>query len=136
MKPRRRDRISSHFVPRRKLLFICARNKIRSLTAERMLHGSPRFDVRSRGVSRTARIRLSAADIGWADQIFVMEKAHKDRMREDFAGALRGKPVVVLFIANIYEPMQPELLAILRERLAPHLTEDDDDDSEATDDLP
>lgn len=108
-------------MPRRKLLFVCARNKIRSLTAERMLQGSQHYEVRSRGVSRTARVRLGAADIGWADDIFVMEKAHKDRMKDDFLDALRGKPIVVLFIDDIYEPMQPELLAILRERLGPHL---------------
>ncbi len=122
---------------RRKLLFVCARNKIRSLTAERMFQGSPRYDVRSRGVSRTARIRLTAADIGWADQIFVMEKEHKDRMREDFAAVLRGKPVVVLFIEDIYEPMEPALLEILRERLAPHLEDDADDaDTAHNDDDP
>ncbi len=106
---------------RQKLLFICARNKIRSLSAERMLQGSPHYDVRSRGVARAARVRLTAGDIGWADHIFVMEKQHKDRMREDFADALRGKPIVVLFIEDIYEPMDPALLTILRERLAPHL---------------
>jgi predicted protein tyrosine phosphatase len=108
-------------VSRQKLLFVCARNKIRSLSAERMLQGSPHYDVRSRGVARAARVRLTAADIGWADQIFVMEKQHKDRMRQDFAEALRGKPIVVLFIDDIYEPMEAALLTILRERLAAHL---------------
>lgn len=106
---------------RRKLLFVCARNKIRSLTAERMLQASTHYDLRSRSVTRAARVRLTAADIGWADAIFVMEKHHKDRMRDDFAEALRGKQVTVLFIDDIYEPMEPALLAILRERLAPHL---------------
>jgi predicted protein tyrosine phosphatase len=104
-----------------KLLFICARNKIRSLTAERMLHGSTLYDVRSRGLARGARVRLTAGDIGWADRIFVMEKQHKDRLRAEFAEALRGKPVECLFIADVYQPMEPALLALLRERLAPHI---------------
>ena len=108
-------------LPRRKLLFVCARNKIRSLTAERMLHGSTEYEVRSRGVARGARVRLTSGDIGWADQIFVMEKQHKDRMRAEFAEALRGKPIVCLFIADIYQPMDAALLAILRERLAPQI---------------
>lgn len=104
-----------------KLLFICARNKIRSLTAERMLHGSTLYEVRSRGVARGARVRLTAGDLGWADRIFVMEKQHKDRIRAEFADALGGKPIECLFIPDDYQLMEPRLLAVLRERLLPHL---------------
>src|ERR1035437_2725353 len=44
---------------REKILFVCARNKIRSLTAEKMFSGSHLYDVKSRGVGRDARIRLA-----------------------------------------------------------------------------
>ena len=107
---------------RTKLLFVCARNKIRSVTAERILSGSALYEVRSRGLARGSRVRLTAGDLGWADQIFVMEKDHKDRLREGFAAALGRKPVTVLYIEDVYkEAMDPALQEVLRERLAQHL---------------
>ncbi len=54
---------------RPKLLFICSRNLSRSLTAERMFAGSALYDVKSRGLAKTARIRLTAADLQWADEV-------------------------------------------------------------------
>lgn len=114
---------------RPKILFICAHNLSRSLTAERMFAGSPLYDVKSRGVAREARIRLTARDLGWADQIFVMEKDHKDRIMQEHPDALRGKKVVCLFIDDIYQPMSPGLVAVLRERLEPYLTLPDPPDA-------
>ena len=107
---------------RPKILFVCAHNLSRSLTAERMFAGSLLYDVKSRGVAREARIRLTARDLGWADQIFVMEKDHKDRIMQEHPEALEGKKVVCLFIDDVYQPMSPGLVAILRERLEPYLT--------------
>ncbi len=106
---------------RKKLLFVCAQNKIRSLTAERMLAGSQLYDVKSRGVAKDARIRLTESDIGWADIIFVMEKNHKNRITKDFRSAIVGKKIICLFIEDIYDPMEEELIAVLRQKLAPHL---------------
>jgi predicted protein tyrosine phosphatase len=106
---------------RQKVLFVCARNRIRSYTAEKMFAGSPLYDVKSRGVARDARIKLSESDLRWADVVFVMEKNHKNRIAEDFRSAIAGKPVVCLFIDDIYEPMEPALIGELRQKLAPHL---------------
>jgi protein-tyrosine phosphatase len=86
-----------------------------------MFRESQIYDVRSRGVARGARVRLTAADIAWADAIFVMEKEHKDRMTENFGrDAARGK-VTCLFIEDVYEAMEESLVRELRSRLAPHL---------------
>jgi predicted protein tyrosine phosphatase len=104
----------------RKLLFVCARNKIRSLTAEKLLAHSPFYSVRSRGVAREARIKLTREDIGWADAIFVMEKNHKNRITKEFREAISGKPIVCLFIEDIYEPMEDALVEELRNKLHPH----------------
>lgn len=106
---------------RTKVLFICAQNKIRSYTAEKMFAGSRLYDVKSRGVAKDARIKLTAADLRWADLIFVMEKNHKNRIGKEFRDEIAGKKIVVLFIEDIYEPMEESLLAILRQQLAPHL---------------
>jgi predicted protein tyrosine phosphatase len=44
---------------RKKVLFVCARNKMRSFTAEKMFSGSMLYNVKSRGVAKDARIRLT-----------------------------------------------------------------------------
>lgn len=108
-------------VSREKVLFICARNKIRSYTAEKMFSGSALYDVKSRGVAKDARIKLTATDLRWADLIFVMEKKHRDRIAEEFREEIAGRKIVVLFIEDIYEPMEESLIAMLRRQLAPHL---------------
>ncbi len=50
-----------------------------------------------------------------------MEKDHQDRIRSEFRAAAAGKKLVCLHIDDVYEPMAPELVALLRERLSPHL---------------
>jgi predicted protein tyrosine phosphatase len=75
---------ASNVTHRKKVLFVCAQNRIRSYTAEKMLAGSQLYDVKSRGVAKDARIKLTEADIRWADIIFVMEKDHKNRIAKFF----------------------------------------------------
>ena len=57
-----------------RVLFVCSRNQWRSPTAERVFAGREGLETRSRGVSRTARRRLSRADVAWADVILVMDR--------------------------------------------------------------
>ena len=106
---------------REKLLFVCSRNRIRGLTAEKLLDGHPLYEARSAGTENGARIRVTAGHIGWADRIFVMEKRHKTRLQEKFHQDLAGKPLVVLFVPDEYEALAEDLFAILRARLTPHL---------------
>jgi predicted protein tyrosine phosphatase len=106
---------------RTKVLFVCAQNKIRSYTAEKMFSGSQFYDVKSRGVAKDARIRLTEADIAWADLIFVMEKNHKNRITKEYRSAVIGKKIVCLFIEDIYVPMEAGLVDELRQKLAPYL---------------
>ena len=103
------------------LLFICSRNQVRSLTAERLFDGSTDYRARSAGTQPQARIRITAGMIGWADLIFVMERSHLRRMEERFADALEGKQVVCLNIPDDFEYGQPELIAELESRLTPFL---------------
>ncbi len=107
-----------------KLLFICSRNEIRSLTAERMFAGSPRYQARSAGTQPQARIRVTEGLIGWADLVFAMERSHVDRLRERFPEAIAGKPVYCLRIPDDFEFMQPELISALAAALPGHLGED------------
>ena len=62
---------------RLKVLFVCAMNRQRSVTAERIYRNDARLDVRSAGVRSEARRRVSEKDLLWADVVFVMEREHK-----------------------------------------------------------
>ena len=107
---------------RKKLLFICSRNRWRSPTAEKLFDGVDGMQARSAGTEPGARIRVTAGLLGWADVIFVMEKKHLRRLREKFAGELAPKAVVCLRIPDDYQFMQPELVALLQAAVLPHLT--------------
>lgn len=104
-----------------KLLFICSRNRIRSLTAEWIFDGIPGFQVRSAGTQPEARIVATSSHIGWADIIFVMEKSHLAKLRQKFAETLAEKRVVTLHIPDDHQFMQPELIDESRAKLAGHV---------------
>jgi predicted protein tyrosine phosphatase len=101
-----------------KMLFVCSRNRRRSLTAEKMMAGVPGYDARSAGTQPQARIVVTEGMIGWADLIFVMEKSHLADLRRKFPEAMAGKEVVTLLIPDDFEFMQPELVEELTGRLS------------------
>ena len=98
----------------RKLLFICSRNRWRSLTAEKIFQGMPGFAAKSAGTEPRARIRVNEGHIGWADIIFVMECKHADYLQEKFPDALAGKPLHNLRIPDDFEFMDAALVEMLR----------------------
>jgi predicted protein tyrosine phosphatase len=104
-----------------KLLFVCSRNRKRSLTAERIFAGRPGWEVRSAGTQPEARIVVTESHLGWADVIFVMERSHANRLRQRFGAALEGKTIRSLNIPDDYECMQPELIDELETKVAWHL---------------
>lgn len=104
-----------------KILFLCSRNKWRSLTAEKIFHGTNGYDVRSAGTENNARIRVTSGHIGWADIIFVMEKKHLRRIQEKFGDLLNGKKVIVLGISDDYTFMDEELIEILKSRVSEYI---------------
>jgi predicted protein tyrosine phosphatase len=57
--------------------------------------------------------RLTAADVAWADVIFVMKPTHKRRLTDLFPAELAARPINVLDIPNEYQFMDPELIALL-----------------------
>lgn len=100
------------------LLFVCSRNQWRSPTAEGLLRNHPAYQARSAGTSEKARIKLSHKLVAWADVLIVMERRHRDILRERFAAELAGKRVVVLDIPDLYGFNDPELVELLKEKLA------------------
>lgn len=92
------------------ILFICSRNQWRSPTAEEIYKNYSGISVRSAGTEPSARIKLSAKNILWADIIFVMEKRHKARLVERFPNDIEDKQIVILDIPDEYNFMDLELI--------------------------
>jgi predicted protein tyrosine phosphatase len=105
----------------KKILFVCSRNKWRSLTAEKIYAGFPGYAVRSAGTEPGARIRITEGHVGWADIIFVMEKRHTQRLQDKFPEALIGKRIICLHIPDDYACLDPELIQLLKDRLAEYI---------------
>ncbi|MFZ2964201.1 MAG: hypothetical protein WA006_05895 [Rhodoglobus sp.] len=66
-------------------------------------------------------LRLSGDQVQWADLIVVMEKSHREKLKRAFPRQLAGKRVACLDIPDDYAFMQPELVALLEERMAKYL---------------
>ena len=104
-----------------KLLFVCSRNKKRSLTAEKIFGGLT-YDVRSAGTESGSRVRITEGHIGWADWISSSwKKKHLQVLRSKYADALQGKNVVSLHIPDDFEYMDEELVEILQQRVSEHI---------------
>jgi len=104
-----------------KVLFVCSRNRLRSLTAESIFNGRNDHEVRSVGTEEGARIRITPGHIGWADLIFVMEKAHRNKLNRKFRAHLKGKRVICLDIPDQYDFMDPALVTLLNMKVPRHL---------------
>jgi predicted protein tyrosine phosphatase len=103
------------------LLFVCSKNKWRSPTAESIFKNHDFYKVKSAGTSDSARIRISESHIKWADLIFVMEKKHKQIIKEFYADSIEGKEIIILDIEDEYQFMDPELVEIINLSVRPYL---------------
>lgn len=104
------------------ILFVCSRNKWRSRTAETIFKNSQHHRVKSAGTESEARIKVTREHIKWADLIFVMEKRHKERLRQKFGSLTDDKEIITLDIPDDYKYMDAELIEILETSVIPYLT--------------
>ncbi len=106
-------------VPRKiHVLFVCAMNRQRSVTAERIYRNDQRLEVRSAGVASDAERRVSGKDLLWADVVYTMERSHKRRIIEQFRD-LELPPIKTLDIPDDFEVMSSTLVGILHSLLDP-----------------
>lgn len=103
------------------LLFICSRNNWRSPTAEAIYSNVNGIQVKSAGTEPSAKTRVSAKQLEWAEMIFVMEKKHKERLNQKFGALVRNKKIIVLDIPDEFEYMDPELIAAIQIAVNPYL---------------
>lgn len=104
-------------MPTKRLLFVCSENRLRSPTAEAVFNEYENVDAIGAGTNSDAETPVSGDLIEWADVILVMEKTHKNKIGKKYNALLKGKPLLVLDIPDIYEYMQPELIQLLKARV-------------------
>lgn len=103
-----------------RILFVCAMNQWRSPTAEAIYRNDARLEVRSAGVRAEAKCRLTAADVTWADAIFVMEHKHKAWILERFRDQKLPR-IIALDIPDDFTFLDPELQRLLRAAVDPEI---------------
>ena len=102
-------------------LFVCTQNRLRSPTAEEVFSRYPGVECASAGVHESANVPLDIELISWAEIIFVMESAHRNKVSKRFRKYLDGKRLVVLNIPDEYEYMDPALVKLLERKVGPLL---------------
>ena len=101
----------------RRVLFICSQNRLRSPTAEQVFASYPGVECASAGTNHDADNPLTPELIEWAEIIFVMEKAHRNKVTSTFRQYLANKRVICLDISDEYEYMDPELIRLLNAKV-------------------
>lgn len=105
----------------RNVLFVCARNRLRSPTAEQVFADWPGIETASAGIQADADTPLTPELLAWADLIFVMERRHRSKLSATFKRHLGGKRVVCLGIPDDYAFMAPALVERLLRTVPAHL---------------
>lgn len=100
------------------VLFLCGMNRWRSPTAEQIFSEHPGVETCSAGLNPGADNPLTPELLEWADLIFVMERAHKEKLSRAFKPHLLGKRVICLNIPDNYKFMDPALVKLLRTKVS------------------
>ena len=102
----------------KKLLFVCSENRLRSPTAEAVFSKYDGIEAIGAGTNNDAETPVSGDLIEWADIILVMEKTHRNKISKKYKELLKDKRLVVLEIPDNFECMQPELIQLLKTKVA------------------
>ncbi len=101
-----------------KVLFVCRANVARSPMAEavfREIAGHRDHTVRSAGIAPSATRRLTTREVAWADVLVVMEEAHLAVIQKRWPRHVAK--VTVLGIPDDYDPDEPDLRELIRDRI-------------------
>lgn len=99
------------------MLFVCSQNRLRSPTAEQVFASHPAISVASAGTNNDAENPLTSELVRWADMIFVMEKAHRNKLQKRFKSDLKDARIVCLDIPDEYEFMDKGLVRLLKAKV-------------------
>jgi predicted protein tyrosine phosphatase len=102
-------------------LFVCSQNRLRSPTAEQVFANWPGIATASAGLNHDAENPVTPELLEWADVVFVMERAHRNKLSAKFKQHLKTARVVCLEIPDEFEFMSPDLIQLLKARVPRHL---------------
>ena len=100
-----------------RILFACSENILRSPTAAAIFSAIDGVEAICAGTNRDCETPVSGDLIEWADAILVMEKSHKNKVYRKFRTLLNGKKLAVLDIPDVFDFMDPMLIALLKARV-------------------
>lgn len=100
------------------VLFICSQNRLRSPTAEHVFADVEGIECTSAGLNNDAENPVTGELIEWADYIFVMEKAHRNKLSSKFKRYLANQRIICLDIPDEYEFMDPVLVRLLKAKVS------------------
>jgi predicted protein tyrosine phosphatase len=105
----------------KRVLFVCSQNRLRSPTAEQVFSARGDVEVASAGLDADCGNPVGADLLEWADIVFVMERAHRNKLSKRFGAFLGATRVICLNIPDDYEFMDAELVRILEARVPRYL---------------
>lgn len=108
----------------KRVLFICSQNRLRSPTAEQVFSNRKGFEVASAGLNPDANTTVTPELLQWADVIFVMERAHRNKLSKRFRVHLKSQRIVCLDIPDEFEFMDPALIRLLEAKVGPFFQRD------------
>lgn len=108
-------------VDRKRVLFVCTQNKVRSLTAEHLYRNRPDLEVKSCGTATFARVEIRPELVKWADAIFTFDETQTGFINSEFPDEAKGKPLVCLGLADVFTYKSDALVVKLTAKLDPHL---------------
>ncbi len=106
---------------KKRVLFVCSHNLVRSPTAEQVYRSRPDLEVKSAGIAEHAAVPLTAELFDWADQVFVFSKRQRKVIKERFRNSFASKPVVCVHVPDRFEYKSPKLVMRLTGKLRPYL---------------
>lgn len=110
-----------------RVLCVCSAGLLRSPTAAVVLAQEP-FNYNTRAAGAAPEYALVPVDevlLSWAEMVVFMEDAHLRAVKSNptFARHIGGKTCVVLGVPDKYEYRHPELIELIRTRMAAALEE-------------
>ncbi len=106
---------------KKRVLFVCTQNRVRSLTAQQLYRGRPDLEVQSAGISEYARVPMTQDLFEWADQVFVFSRRQKKALEQRYRESFGQKKVVCLHVADRFEYDRPKLVIKLIDKLGRYL---------------
>lgn len=106
---------------KRRVLFVCTQNKVRSLTAEHLYRVRPDLEVKSCGTATFAKNQLTKELLKWAEVVFTFDDSQMEAIAKNFAAEAQSRTVVCLGLPDIFTYKSDALVVKLTAKLDPYL---------------